>query len=60
MQGTNVGTYVSLINKIVDVSLDELKATASVYAKLLSGQKCVVGKAPDVKRFVGNHPYDVL
>ena len=60
MQKTDVNAYVSMINKIVDVSLDELKNTASVYAQLLSGRKCVVGKAQDVKRFAGDHPYDVL
>lgn len=54
MQGVDVSAYVSLINQIVDVSLDELRGTASVYSKLLSGRKCVVGKAPDVKRFVGD------
>lgn len=45
MQGIDVNTYVTLINKIVDVSLNELKNTASIYAQLLSGKKCVVGKA---------------
>ena len=60
IQGIDVDMYVKLVNRIVDVSVDQLRNTVNVYAQLLSGEKCVVGKAPDVERFVGDKPFDVL
>ncbi|CAL6051939.1 Insulinase [Hexamita inflata] len=51
LENVDVRKYAELVNGIINVTVEELRQTAEIYQKLVNGNKVVVGRANDVKKW---------